>query len=247
MQLATREAPVAEGQIVAPRHIGIIMDGNGRWAAQRGLPRLAGHRAGVENIRPILRECAALGIEVVTLYAFSTENWRRPPAEVDGLLCLMDEFVDREGRALHDEGVRVVHLGTFDGVPGQLRRKVEWLLDLTRTNTRITAAVAFNYGGRAELVAAVRSLVATGLPAEEIEEQTLADRLFTRGLPDPDLIIRTSGERRISNFLIWQAAYSEYWTTPVLWPEFGSECLREAIRAYGDRARRFGGVAETPR
>jgi len=233
-----------------PRHVAFIMDGNGRWARRRGLPRLAGHRAGVENIRSILRECAAMGIEYVTMYAFSTENWSRPRAEVDGLMFLMGEFIDREARALHAEGVRIRHLGSLEGIPGRLQRKISWLIDLTQHNTRLTAAVALNYGGRREVVEAVRAIVTEGVPAEAIDERTLAAHLSTHDMPDPDLIIRTSGESRLSNFLIWQAAYSEYWTTPVPWPDFDASHLREAVREYARRERRFGGLqaaeAEAP-
>jgi len=223
------------------------MDGNGRWAERRGLPRLAGHRAGVENIRAILRECAELGVEYVTLYAFSTDNWKRPQAEVEGLMTLVEEFIDREGMALHEEGVRIVHLGSMDGVPDHVREKVEWLIDLTRNNDRIVTAVAFNYGGRAEVVAAARAMVADGLRPDEVDEQALALRLFSHDMPDPDLIIRTSGEERLSNFLIWQSAYSEYWTTPVLWPDFRPECLRDAVRDFSLRDRRYGGTTHEGR
>ncbi len=230
-----------------PRHVAFIMDGNGRWATQRGFPRIAGHRAGVENIRRVLRGCASLGIEYVTMYAFSTENWSRPREEVDGLMLLMGEFIDREGRALHEEGVQVRHLGSMEGIPPRLQRRIGWLLDLTRNNTRITAAVAMNYGGRRDVVGAVRSIVVDGLRIEEINEGELAKRLSTSGMPDPDLIIRTGGEWRLSNFLVWQAAYSEYWSTQVLWPDFNASCLRDALADYGQRDRRFGGLpAQTP-
>lgn len=242
MRTSTVDRPFVAIPARIPRHIAFIMDGNGRWATQRGLPRLAGHRAGVENIRPVLRECGHLGIEYVTLYAFSTENWSRPRQEVDGLMQLMGEFIDREGRALHEEGVRVRHLGSLEGIPFYLQRRIEWLINLTQHNTRLTAAVAFNYGGRSDVVRAVRSIVVDGLRAEEINESALAARLSTSGMPDPDLIIRTGGEWRLSNFLVWQAAYSEYWSTQVLWPDFGPDTLREAIGEYARRERRFGGL-----
>jgi undecaprenyl diphosphate synthase len=237
IDLATSPTPTR-----IPVHTAFIMDGNGRWATQRGFPRLAGHRAGVENIRPILRECGQLGIEYVTMYAFSTENWTRPRSEIDGLMQLMGEFIDREGMALHEEGVRVRHLGSLEGIPLRLQRRIEWLIDLTQHNTRLTAAVALNYGGRSDVVGAVRSMVVEGLRIEEINERALASRLSTHGMPDPDLIIRTGGEWRLSNFLVWQAAYSEYWSTQVLWPDFSPECLRAAIRDYSHRERRFGGL-----
>ncbi len=244
---STLDAPKTMLQRI-PRHVAFIMDGNGRWATQRGLPRIAGHRAGVENIRRVLHECAAQGIEYVTMYAFSTENWSRPREEVDGLMLLMGEFIDREGRALHEEGVKVRHLGSMEGVPPRLQRRIEWLLDLTKDNTRITAAVAFNYGGRRDVVGAVRSIVVDGLRLEEINEGALANRLSTSGMPDPDLIIRTGGEWRLSNFLVWQAAYSEYWSTQVLWPDFDASCLHDALEDYNRRERRFGGLpAQQPR
>lgn len=227
-----------------PRHIAVIMDGNGRWAKKRGLPRLAGHRAGVENIRRILNECVSLGIRYLTIYAFSTENWSRPSAEVEGLMRIFGEFLDRETRSLHEQGVQIRHLGSMHGVSSTLQRKTQAALDLTRDNQRITLAVAFNYGGRADIVDAVRALCAEGIEAPAITEQLIADRLSTRGMPDPDLIIRTSGEWRLSNFLLWQAAYSEYWVTPAFWPDFSPELLRQAVQDYGQRERRFGGLLE---
>jgi undecaprenyl diphosphate synthase len=226
-----------------PRHIAIIMDGNGRWAKRRGLPRLAGHRAGTENIRRIVRECADQGVGYLTLYAFSTENWSRPSLEVDGLMRILGEFIDRETRSLHEERVQIRHLGRLDGISEALRRKIRSAVDLTRDNQRLTLAVALNYGGRGDIVDAVRELIAQGLPPDAIDEQQISDHLSTRGMPDPDLIIRTSGEWRLSNFLIWQAAYSEYWTTPIFWPDFGPDQLRQAINDYGQRERRFGGLS----
>jgi undecaprenyl diphosphate synthase len=228
----------------APRHIAIIMDGNGRWAKQRGRPRLVGHRAGVENIRRILTECVEQGIRYLTIYAFSTENWSRPSAEVEGLMRIFGEFLDRETRNLHEQGVQIRHLGSMQGVSASLQRKTQAALDMTRDNDRITLSVAFNYGGRADIVAAVRELMAQGIAADAIDEQSICEHLSTRGLPDPDLIIRTSGEWRLSNFLIWQAAYSEYWVTPAYWPDFSPEHLRQAIQEYGQRERRFGGLFE---
>lgn len=225
-----------------PRHIAIIMDGNGRWARRRGLPRLAGHRAGTENIRRIVTECVAQGVGYLTLYAFSTENWSRPSAEVNGLLRILSEFIDRETGNLHREGAQIRHLGRMDNVSEALQRKIRSAIEQTRTNQRLVLSVAFNYGGRADIVDAVRALVAKGVPANAITEEAIAEHLSTRGMPDPDLIIRTSGEWRLSNFLIWQAAYSEYWTTPVYWPDFSPELLRKAIEDYGQRERRFGGL-----
>ena len=236
--------PQQSAQPPVPRHIAIIMDGNGRWAKRRGLPRIAGHRAGVENIRRILRECADLGIQYLTIYAFSTENWSRPSAEVEGLMRIFSEFLDRETRSLHAEGVKIRHLGSMRGVSPSLQRKTQAALDLTRDNQRINLCVAFNYGGRADIVEAVRRLVADGVAPDAVTEQMISERLSTSGMPDPDLIIRTSGEWRLSNFLLWQAAYSEYWVTPTFWPDFSPELLRQALQEYGQRERRFGGLNE---
>jgi len=225
-----------------PRHVAIIMDGNGRWAALRGLPRLAGHRAGVRNVRRLLRACVERGIRYVTLYAFSTENWSRPFDEVKGLMALLGEFIDSETQALHEAGVQVRHLGTLDGLPKDLQTRVREATELTKHNTTLTVAVALNYGGRAEIIDALRELVAEQVPASAIDERCVTDHLTTRGMPDPDLVIRTSGEWRLSNFLIWQTAYSEYWSSDVLWPDFGPDELDRALRDYAGRQRRFGGL-----
>lgn len=230
------------GAATAPRHVGIVMDGNGRWAEARGLPRLAGHRAGAENIGPIVSECGRSGVRYVTLYAFSTENWARPREEIDGLMRLVAEFLDRDLPRLQEEGVQVRHLGRERGLPDAIRGKLRSTIELTGRNDRLTVALAFNYGGRADIVDSVRAMVARGLNAGEIEDRQIAAHLSTAGLPDPDLIIRTGGELRLSNFLIWEAAYAEYWATPVLWPDFGALHLGEAIREYGRRQRRFGAV-----
>jgi undecaprenyl diphosphate synthase len=223
-----------------PGHIAIIMDGNGRWAQRRHLPRIAGHRAGERNLHRIVRTCADLGVAMLTVYAFSTENWSRPEREVNGLMALFADASERETWNLHRNGVRVRHVGKMEGVPGGLRRSIQRVIDLTRHNDRITLNVAFNYGGRAEIVDAVRRIVAAGIPAEEIDESTISQHLFTADLPDPDLVIRTAGEMRLSNFLLWQAAYSEYYATPTLWPDFGEDDLLAAIRAYTARSRTFG-------
>ncbi|MBC8078676.1 MAG: isoprenyl transferase [Chloroflexales bacterium] len=241
------EASAAEARAAGrpvPQHIAVIMDGNGRWASQRGLPRLVGHRAGTENIRRIVSECSQLGVANLTLYAFSTENWSRPSFEVQGLMRILGEFIDRETRNLHEQNVHIRHLGRLEGLSEQLKAKVRYATETTAYNSGLTLAVAFNYGGRADIVDAVRALVAADTPAEGITEQAIAAQLSTTGMPDPDLIIRTSGEWRMSNFLIWQAAYSEYWISPIFWPDFGPEHLRQAIDAYGKRERRFGGLGE---
>jgi undecaprenyl diphosphate synthase len=230
-----------------PRHIAIIMDGNGRWAKQRGLPRPVGHRSGVENIRRIVQEAKAQGVECVTLYAFSTENWNRPGPEVRALMTLFGEFIDRETQVLHREGVRIRHLGKIENLSSVLQQKVRYALDLTQNNTLMTLAVALDYGGRDEIVRAVRELIAQGYTPEQITEETIGEHLYTGNMPDPDLIIRTAGEFRLSNFLIWQAAYAEFYSSPVFWPDFGIEELRQAIAAYGQRERRFGALPETAR
>ncbi len=234
---------IPEG-LAIPRHIAIIMDGNGRWARQRGLPRLAGHRAGTENIRSIVTTCAELGVRYLTLYAFSTENWSRPSFEVQGLMQILSDFIDRETHSLHEQGVHLRHLGRLEGLSERLKRKVRYAVDLTKSNDRLTLAIAFNYGGRSDIVDAVRKLIAQGLPPDAVDEDTISANLSTSGMPDPDMVIRTSGEWRLSNFLIWQTAYSEYWSTPIFWPDFRPEHLIQAIENYGQRERRFGGINE---
>lgn len=233
----------ANEQMRRPRHIAIIMDGNGRWANARGLPRMAGHRAGTENVRAIVSECVEQRISYLTLYAFSTENWSRPAYEVAGLMGILGEYLNRETQSLHEQGVRIRHLGRLDGLAPALARKIRDAVELTAGNTRLTLAVALNYGGRAEIVDAVRAMVAEGLAPEQIDEGRIAAHLGTRGMPDPDLIIRTSNEWRLSNFLLWQAAYSEIWISPVFWPDFGPAQLRQAIDDYARRERRFGGLS----
>ncbi|MBC7264724.1 MAG: isoprenyl transferase [Chloroflexi bacterium] len=225
---------------VVPVHVAIIMDGNGRWAQQRGLPRTAGHRAGTENIRTVLQAAVDFGIQYLTLFAFSTENWGRPAEEVRALMMLLEQVIDRELAELHAKGVRLRHLGRLDALPSKLQEKIQHALELTKDNTRISVNIAFNYGGRMEIVEAVRRMMHEGVRPDEVTEETLSKYLFTAGLPDPDLIIRTAGEMRLSNFLIWQAAYAEYYSTPTYWPDFGREELYKALLAYAQRDRRFG-------
>jgi len=227
-----------------PVHVGIIMDGNGRWARARGLNRLAGHRAGTENLRRIVRACADFGIKYLTVFAFSTENWARPKEEVDGLMEIMEEFIDKEIDELDAEGVQIRHVGKLDGIPERLKAKIKMSIERTRHNNRLVLSVAFNYGGRDEIVQAVRKIVAEGIPPDEITEETIANHLYTAGMPDPDLVIRTSGEIRISNFLLWQSAYAEWYFTPRFWPDFGREDLIAAIADYNRRERRFGRVLD---
>jgi undecaprenyl diphosphate synthase len=224
------------------------MDGNGRWAQMRGLPRQEGHRRGLEALRAAVRNAGDLGVRILTLYSFSTENWRRPATEVSFLLGLLRRFVEKDLGELHAAGVRVRIIGGRDDLAPDLRRLVEHAEILTRDNDRMTLVVAFNYGSRDELVRAARSLateVAAGrLDPAAIDETALAARLDTADLPDPELVIRTSGETRISNFLLWQAAYAEFVFTPVLWPDFDRAAFEEALAEYGRRERRFGGLAE---
>lgn len=226
-----------------PNHVAIIMDGNGRWAKQRGLPRLAGHRAGVDNIHRVAECFSDYGVKYLTLFAFSTENWRRPQREVQGIMRILEEFIDRETINLHKEGARLLHLGRVDGLSESLQQKVQYAIELTKNNTRGTLCTAFNYGGRDEIVDAAKRIVRDGIPPEKIDEALLSSYLYSAGLPDPDLIIRTGGEMRISNFLLWQAAYSEYYFTPTLWPDFGREDIERALIVYSQRERRFGGLA----
>jgi undecaprenyl diphosphate synthase len=225
-----------------PVHVAIIMDGNGRWAKERGLSRQAGHRAGTENIRRIINYLGERGVPYLTLYAFSTENWARPRPEVRALMQLVARVIKREIKELHERGVRLVHLGRLDNLAPSLRRQVLDAIDLTKGNTQMTVAIAFDYGGRAEIVDAVRRIIADGLTPDQVDEEMISSYLYTAGVPDPDLVIRTAGEMRLSNFLIWQAAYAEYYSTPTYWPDFGPESVEEALRAYARRERRFGGL-----
>jgi undecaprenyl diphosphate synthase len=223
-----------------PKHVAIIMDGNGRWAQQRNLPRLAGHRAGVENIRRIVTACAEFNVEVLTLYAFSTENWGRPADEVSGILELFYRASRPEVKRLHAANVKIRHIGRMDRLPRQMQQRIIDAQELTRLNQRMTLNLAFNYGGRAEIVDAVRSIIREGLNPDYVDEKVLSDHLYTSGQPDPDLLIRTAGEMRLSNFLIWQASYAEYYATPKFWPEFDGNDLQVAIEAFAGRHRKFG-------
>ena len=223
-----------------PHHVAIIMDGNGRWAEKQGLPRLLGHRAGVENTRPIIKCLSEHGIGYATLYAFSTENWGRPEDEVRGLLSLLEEVIDEESDELHRNGVRIRHVGRLERLSKKLRKSIDRAEKMTEANTGLTLGVAFNYGGRAEILDAVRRIIAEGVPPQDVNEDLLQQHLYTADFPDVDLLIRTSGELRSSNFLIWQAAYSEYYFTPVLWPDFDAKCLEKALLDYSRRQRRFG-------
>ncbi len=224
-----------------PRHVAFILDGNGRWAEKRGLPRPEGHRAGVRNIRRILKCLGEHGVEYVTLYAFSTENWNRPDDEVNDLFSLLVEVVGREARELHKNGVRIRHIGRLGGLPGEVQKAITGAIKLTENNKRMTLGVALNYGGRAEILDAMRRIINEKTKPDDINERLFGRYLYTAEFPDVDLMIRTSGEMRTSNFLIWQSAYSEYYFTPVLWPDFDEKELEKALLDYSQRQRRFGG------
>jgi undecaprenyl diphosphate synthase len=223
-----------------PRHVGIIMDGNGRWARRKGLPRIAGHRQGTENLRRVLPAAVEFGIEILTIFAFSTENWGRPEEEVEGLLSILRHMITAEVPELHKQGVRLRHLGRLERIPTALEQQIRDAIELTKDNDRLALNVAFNYGGRAEIVDAIRALIAEGVSPDEIDGERVSSHLYTAGQPDPDLIIRTSGEMRLSNFLIWQAAYAEFYTTPTLWPDFDKDELYAALKDFSQRERRFG-------
>ena len=238
---AADAAPLERARPARPQHIAVIMDGNGRWARRRGLPRLAGHRAGTEALRRVIEACVEFEVPILTIYAFSTENWKRPPHEVRGLMFLLEEVIERQLDALDQNGVQIRHIGWLDHVPDNLRRAIARAIERTAKNDRLILNVAFNYGSRHEIVRAVRRIVADAVPPEEIDEATIERYLETAGLPDPDLIIRTSGEMRLSNFLLWQAAYAEIYATPTLWPDFGRDELRRALDSYAQRERRYGG------
>lgn len=218
------------------------MDGNGRWAKQRGLPRLHGHQAGLSNLREVLHTFGEHGVRYVTLYAFSTENWSRPEEEVQNLMSLLAEAIQRNIQALYEEGIRVIHLGRVDRLKPHLVESIRDVVEMTKDNQGITLGIAFDYGSRDEILEAVRSLIRDGREPSEITEETFSNQLYTGELPDPDLIIRTGGEMRLSNFLLWQSAYAEFYATDTLWPDFGPDEAVEALNAYSGRERRFGSL-----
>ena len=225
-----------------PDHVAIIMDGNGRWAQSRGATRSDGHRAGTNNIRTVIETFADSEVKYLTLFAFSTENWQRPSKEVRTLIEILRDVIIKEVGELHEQGVRIRHLGRLDRLSREFQSLIQNSIELTRHNTGMTLSVAFDYGGRDEIISAVRRIVADNVPPGNITEQLFEHYLHTRELPDPDLIIRTAGEMRLSNFLLWQSAYAEYYATPVLWPDFGEREALDALAAYGQRQRRFGRV-----
>ncbi|MDM8526890.1 polyprenyl diphosphate synthase [Anaerolineales bacterium HSG24] len=224
-----------------PYHVGIIMDGNGRWAKANNKTRFQGHRAGTENLRRILTDSVDFGVKMLTIYAFSTENWTRPPREVKGLMKILEMVIDRELEELHQNGVRLRHLGQLNRLDPALQQKILHALDYTKNNEDLIVNVAFNYGGRNEIIEAVQKLINDNVTSEAVTEALLSDYMYTAGSPDPDLIIRTSGEFRTSNFLIWQAAYAEYYITPTYWPDFDREEYYRALSEFCNRDRRYGG------
>lgn len=225
-----------------PTHVAIVPDGNGRWAEKRGLPRLEGHHAGAENMRRMIAYLNEYPIKYVTLYGFSTENWSRPDDEVNGLFHLLDRFINKYITEIHREGIRLRHLGRMSDLPEWLQKSINRAMELTKDNTRMTLNVAFNYGGRMEIVEATRRIIADGVPSDKVDEKLFDSYLYTAGLPDVDLVIRTADELRLSNFLIWQTAYSEYYFTNAFWPDFDKSELEKALLAYSQRQRRFGGL-----
>jgi len=224
-----------------PNHVAIIMDGNARWAERLGLPRLEGHRAGTENIRRVIETFAEYQVKYLTLDAVSTENWKRPKSEVEGLMQILSDVIDKETRDLHKNGVKIRHLGRLDGLSEKLKRQIQQAIELTSNNTRLTLSIALDYGSRAEIIDAVRHIISEGFTPDKIDEGLFEKYLYSDGLPDPDLIIRTAGEMRLSNFLLWQSAYSELYFTPLFWPEFDEEEIKKALLAYSKRDRTYGG------
>jgi undecaprenyl diphosphate synthase len=229
-----------------PAHVAIIMDGNGRWASQRHLPRVEGHRAGINSVRDVIETSARLGIDVLTLYAFSVENWKRPLAEVNTLMLLLKRYIRLELGTLLKNNIRFRVIGRSEDLPPDVQRELELGIAKTAGNTGMLFNIALNYGGRAEIIDAARRAIAAGIAADDLDERRFGELLYTAGQPDPDLLIRTSGEMRVSNFLLWQIAYSEIWVTDTLWPDFRRRDLLEAIVAYQKRDRRYGGIKPSP-
>ena len=228
-----------------PHHVAIIMDGNGRWAEKRGLPKIAGHRAGIRSVEEAIRAAKELGVKILTLYTFSTENWKRPKHEVNALFRLLENYIDKELNSLDKNDIRLSVIGRVEGLPQAVQEKLIKAIDRTKDNKALTLNVALNYGSRQEIVDAVQRIAkdcAKGmLDIESIDEKTFGNYLYTNGMPDPDLLIRTSGEMRVSNFLLWQISYSEIYVTKKLWPDFKKNDFKKAVREYGMRERRYGG------
>ena len=225
-----------------PQHVAIIMDGNGRWAKKHGLSRLVGHRQGVNAAQKAIEIFLEYNIPYLTLYAFSTENWNRPQSEIDGIFRILGERLEEGIKFAHENGIRIRHLGKPDGLPQRLQERVKQAIEITQNNSQMTVSLAFNYGGRDEIVEAVRSLIISHTLPQDVSEKILSHHLYTAGIPDPDLIVRTGGEMRLSNFLIWQSAYAEIYFTPVLWPDFDKKEIDKAIISYSQRQRRFGSL-----
>ena len=249
--LAPTPAPVPPvGDLKIPRHIAVIMDGNGRWARQRGLPRVLGHREGAKSVRRVVTECARIGVEALTLYSFSSENWKRPVEEVDALMLLCEEYLASERQVLLDNGIRLRRIGRREGLPDSVFKALSESEVATAGGSRMTLALALNYGSRSEIVDAARSLAhdaaAGRIDPDAIGESEFASRLLTAGMPDPDLLIRTGGECRVSNYLLWQISYAEIHVTEALWPDFTESDLHRAIEDYSRRNRKFGGIEPTP-
>ena len=224
-----------------PYHVGIIMDGNGRWAKAHGKSKFQGHKAGTENLRRILESSVEFGVKMLTIYAFSTENWKRPPFEVMGLMRILEDVIDKELRELDKNGVQLRHIGRLERLQPAIREKVLYAIEMTKTNDQLVLNVAFNYGGRQEIVEAVKRVMRDNIEPDDITEDLLSQYMYTANSPDPDLIIRTSGEFRTSNFLIWQAAYAEYYITPTYWPDFDKSEYYKALCEFSQRDRRYGG------
>jgi undecaprenyl diphosphate synthase len=229
-----------------PAHVAVIMDGNGRWAAQRHLPRVEGHRAGIDSVRDVVETSARLGIGVLTLYAFSVENWKRPRAEINVLMMLLKRYIRSELGTLLENNIQFRVIGRPEELAPDVQQELEIGIGRTANNTGMQFNIALNYGGRAEIVDAARRAIAAGIPADDLDERRFGELLYTAGQPDPDLLIRTSGEMRVSNFLLWQIAYSEIWVTETLWPDFRRRDLLEAVVAYQKRDRRYGGIKPSP-
>ncbi|MFM7058555.1 MAG: isoprenyl transferase [Planctomycetota bacterium] len=254
----TREAPYTDQQLqqfglareFLPRHVAVIMDGNGRWAQRRGLPRIEGHRRGVRSVRCMVEEASRMGLEQLTLYCFSSENWKRPPRELTLLMALLKQYLIEERREIQRQGLRFRVIGTISELDAGIQQEIARTEELAATNTGMTLCLAVNYGARQEITAAVRSIAeavkAGTIQPAEITQQTISDHLTTTGMPDPDLVIRTAGELRVSNFLLWQISYAELWVSACFWPEFREDDFRQALRDYATRDRRFGGLSVTP-
>lgn len=240
---STGNTPSSSGDdSLPPKHVAIIMDGNGRWASKRSRPRTDGHRAGTENVRSVISKLVERGVEYATLFAFSTENWSRPGDEISALLAILQEVIRSEAEELNRNGVRILHIGRLDRLPTELSQEIVDAVELTRRNDRLTLTIAFDYGGRADIVSAVKVIVGQGVSPGDVDDELITRYLATDGTPDPDLVIRTGGEFRISNFLLWQSAYAEFYSTPVQWPDFDGDEVDVALEAYRLRRRRFGGV-----